>query len=46
MHINGIFPYSMMALMLAADMGYYDEDTSEEEREAILNEITDLIMDM
>ena len=46
MHMKGIFPYSMMALMLAADMGYYDEDTSEEEREAILNEITDLIMDM
>ncbi len=46
MHMNGIFPYSIMALMLAAEMGYYDEDTSEEEREAILNEITDLIMNM
>ncbi len=46
MHMNGIFPYSIMALMLVAEMGYYDEDTSEEEREAILNEITDLIMNM
>ena len=46
MHMNGIFPYSMMALMLAAEMGYYDEDTSEEEREAILNEITNIIMDL
>ena len=44
--MNITFPYYMMALSLAVEMGYYDEDTSEEEREEILNEITDIIMNI
>ena len=41
MHMRGVPPYALMAIVFAIEHGYYDKDKTQEERDAIRDAIVD-----